>query len=113
MCALPRHTPADVRLPMCSPRGRSIETCSADIGYRMARALKSPLVLHGVAQQVYERARARYGDDAPSSMPAKLMEEDTGVQLQAPGFEGFTYQDRTSNWDRKLKGGRWKPRSKL
>lgn len=84
-----------------------------DIGYKMARALKSPLVLHGVAQQVYERARARYGDDAPSSMPAKLMEEDTGVKLQAPGYEGFTYQDRTSNWDRPLKGGKWKPRAKL
>ena len=84
-----------------------------DIGYSMARALKSPLVLHSVAQQVYERARARYGDDAPSSMPAKLMEEDCGIKLQAPGFEGFTYQDRTSNWDRQLKGGRWKPRSKL
>ena len=36
-----------------------------------------------------------------------------GVKLQAPGFEGFTYQDRTSNWDRPFKGGRWKPRSKL
>ena len=112
----------------------------------MARQLKSPLVLHSVAQQIYERARARYGDDAPSSMPAKLMEEDTGVsgaplglmgqthiftfpqfilgwccvryrgsqvKLQAPGFEGFTYQDRTSNWDRPLKGGKWVPRSKL
>ena len=56
---------------------------------------------------------ARYGDDAPSSMPAKLMEEDTGVRLQAPGFDGFTYQDRTSNWDRPLKGGRWTARSKL
>jgi 3-hydroxyisobutyrate dehydrogenase len=79
-----------------------------DIGYKLARALKSPLVLHGVAQQVYERARARYGDDAPSSLPAKLMEEDCGVKLQAPGFDGFTYQDRTSAWDRELKGGRWK-----
>eukprot|EP00613_Pedinella_sp_CCMP2098_P078570 CAMPEP_0171963580 /NCGR_PEP_ID=MMETSP0993-20121228/176398_1 /TAXON_ID=483369 /ORGANISM="non described non described, Strain CCMP2098" /LENGTH=283 /DNA_ID=CAMNT_0012612221 /DNA_START=69 /DNA_END=917 /DNA_ORIENTATION=- len=78
-----------------------------DIGYKMARALKSPLVLHSVAQQVYERARARYGDDAPSSMPAKLLEEDCGVTLQAPGFDGFTYQDRTSNWDRPLKGGTW------
>jgi 3-hydroxyisobutyrate dehydrogenase len=84
-----------------------------DIGYKMARALKTPLVLHGCAQQVYERARARYGDQAPSSMPAKLMEEDCGVKLQAPGYDGFTYQDRTSNWDRPLKGGRWKPRSKL
>ena len=44
---------------------------------------------------------------------AKLMEEDCGTKLQAPGYEGFTYQDRTSSWDRKLKGGRWKPRSKL
>jgi len=84
-----------------------------DIGYKMGRTLKSPLVLHSVAQQVYERARARYGDEAPSSMPAKLMEEDCHTHLQAPGFEGFTYQDRTSNWDRPLKGGRWKPRSKL
>ena len=88
-----------------------------DIGYKMARALNSPLVLHSVAQQVYERARARYGDDAPSSLPAKLMEEDCGVKLQADGFDGFTYQDRTSNWDRQLKttstGVRWKPRSKL
>lgn len=84
-----------------------------DIGYKMARDLKTPLVLHGVAQQVYERARARYGDDAPSSMPAKLMEEDCGTKLQAPGYDGFTYQDRTSSWDRALKGGRWKPRSKL
>lgn len=84
-----------------------------DIGYKMGRALKSPLVLHGLAQQIYERARAKYGDDAPSSMPAKLMEEDCGIKLQAPGFDGFTYQDRTSNWDRPLKGGRWKPRSKL
>ena len=84
-----------------------------DIGYKMARELKVPLVLHGAAQQMYERARARYGDDAPSSLPAKLMEEDCGVKMQAAGFEGFTYQDRTSNWDRPLKGGRWKPRSKL
>jgi len=84
-----------------------------DIGYKMARTLRTPLVLHGVAQQVYERARARYGDEAPSSMPAKLMEEDCGTHLQASGFDGFTYQDRTSAWDRPLKGGRWTPRSKL
>lgn len=85
-----------------------------DIGYQMARKLRSPLVLHAVAQQEYERARIRYGDDAPSSMPVKLLEEDTGVHLRAPGFDNFTYQDRTSNWDRKLKGGTgWKPRSKL
>ena len=81
-----------------------------DIGYKAARALKVPLLAHGVAQQVYERARARFGDDAPSSMPAKLMEEDCGVTLQAPGFDGFTYQDRTSNWDRKLKGSEGGPR---
>lgn len=84
-----------------------------DIGYKMARALKSPLVLHGVAQQVYERARARYGDEAPSSMPAKLMEEDCAEKLQAPGYEGFTYQDRTSNWDRPLKGAKRRLRAKL
>lgn len=130
------------RLPRASPGfdtdfALKLHCKDLDIGYKMARELKSPLVLHSVAQQVYERARARYGDHAPSSMPAKLMEEDTGVKLQAPGFDGFTYQDRcaassqpsrlarfshtfffcsphsTSNWDRKLKGGRWKPRSKL
>jgi 3-hydroxyisobutyrate dehydrogenase len=84
-----------------------------DIGYKMARALKVPLLAHAVAQQQYERARARYGDDAPSSLPAKLMEEDCGTTLRAPGFDGFTYQDRTSNWDRPLKGGKWKPRAKL
>ena len=46
-------------------------------------------------------------------MLASLLGAGLIQSLQAPGFDGFTYQDRTSNWDRPLKGGRWKPRAKL
>ena len=54
-----------------------------DIGYKMGRALKSPLVLHGVAQQIYERARCHW--------TASTMEEPKFDSLAHPNSTPSTY----------------------
>ncbi len=50
-----------------------------------------PIRLHDLVEEIYNEARVKYGDDAGSSHPPKLIEDDLGEQLQVDGFEDWTY----------------------
>ena len=62
-----------------------------NLGYELARKFKVPLELHAHAEQIYNRARVKFGDDVGSTSPAKLLEEDLNEPLQIDGFEDWTY----------------------
>ena len=48
----------------------------------LARSVGVPLEVSGAVEQVYRRARARYGDKAGECIPAKLYEDDTNTPLR-------------------------------
>ena len=52
----------------------------------MGRDFGVPLVVGGLVEQVFERARLEYGGSAWSPMVVKLLEDAVGVDLRAPGF---------------------------
>lgn len=62
-----------------------------NLGYELARKFKVPLELHSLAEQIYNRARFRYGDNVGSTSPAKLIEDDLNEPLQIDGFKDWTY----------------------
>lgn len=59
-----------------------------DLGFAMAygRDLGVPLALAGLTAESFDRARATYGGAAWSSMVVKLLEDEVGLDLRAPGF---------------------------
>jgi len=72
---------------------------SYDIGFTMDLALKDlgfalalgeehgvPLALAGLVEETFRQAHAAYGGDAWSSQVVKLLEDELGVDLRAPGF---------------------------
>lgn len=79
--------------------GQLILNGSYDIAFTMDLALKdlgfaremggefgSPLELAALVEGIFERAKAAYGGEAWSPMIAKLLEDETGTDLRAPGF---------------------------
>lgn len=62
-----------------------------NLGYDLARKFKVPTELHSHVEQIYNRARFRYGNDAGSSYPPKMLEDDLQEQLQIGGFENWAY----------------------
>ena len=62
-----------------------------NLGYDLARKFKVPTELHSHVEQIYNCARFRYGNDAGSSYPPKMLEDDLQEQLQIGGFENWTY----------------------
>lgn len=79
--------------------GQLILNGSYDIAFTMDLALKdlgfaremggefgSPLELASLVEGIFERAKAAYGGEAWSPMIAKLLEDETGTDLRAPGF---------------------------
>ena len=50
------------------------------------RELGVPLELAGLVEATFMRARERYGGSAWSSQVVKLLEDEVGVDLRAPGF---------------------------
>jgi 3-hydroxyisobutyrate dehydrogenase len=56
------------------------------IAQRLGRAFGVPLELAGLVEQIFQRARARYGGNAWSPMVVKLLEDALGTELRAPGF---------------------------
>ena len=50
------------------------------------RDLKVPLDLAGLTAETFDKARAAYGGTAWSSMVVKLLEDEVGPELRAPGF---------------------------
>jgi 3-hydroxyisobutyrate dehydrogenase len=79
--------------------GQLILNGSYDIGFTMDLALKDlglasdlardgdvPLALGALVERIFARARETYGGGAPSTMVVRLLEEDVGSDLRAPGF---------------------------
>ena len=59
----------------------------ANLAYQLARQVGVPLELGGLVEQVFARARRRYGDQAWSTQVVKLLKDDLGTDLRAPGYE--------------------------
>ncbi|XP_066929206.1 2-hydroxy-3-oxopropionate reductase-like [Clytia hemisphaerica] len=57
----------------------------------IARQYNVPIELMSHVQQMYNRALAMYGPDAPCYSPAKIVEDATGVRLQDEGFKNWEY----------------------
>jgi 3-hydroxyisobutyrate dehydrogenase len=68
--------------------GFTIDLACKDIGFASAlgRELGVPLELAAHVERQFARARERYGGDAWSPMVVKLLEDELGTDLRAPGF---------------------------
>lgn len=62
-----------------------------NLGYNLARTHSVPMPLHGLVEQIYNQARFKYGDEAGSSHPAKLMPDALNDTLKIEGFDNWTY----------------------
>jgi len=62
-----------------------------NLGYELARKFNVPTELHAHAEQIYNRARVKLGDDVGSTSPARMLEEDLNESLQIDDFEDWTY----------------------
>lgn len=83
--------------------GVPIMTGSYDYGFTLALAMKDmqlamqlaaehkvPLEMGGLVQQILQRGIARYGDKFWSTGIVKLLEDDMGIPLRAPGYKTET-----------------------
>ncbi|EDO49364.1 predicted protein [Nematostella vectensis] len=61
------------------------------LGREIATSNDSPLELLGLTEDIYRRAMEKYGKDVGSSFPAKMLEDDTGISQQQPGWEKWSY----------------------
>ena len=68
-----------------------LHTKDLNLGYELSRELGVPIMLHGLVEQIYNRARLRYGNDVGSSHPPKLLEDELNESLQTSGFDDWTY----------------------
>lgn len=61
------------------------------LGENIAQRLGIGIPLNAAAHKVYEEARIKYGNNAPSSLPPKLMEDALNEPLQTGGFDEWSY----------------------
>jgi 3-hydroxyisobutyrate dehydrogenase len=68
--------------------GFTMDLACKDLGlaHELGRAFGVPLELAGLVEQIFLRARARYGGNAWSPMVVRLLEDALGTELRAPGF---------------------------
>jgi 3-hydroxyisobutyrate dehydrogenase len=68
--------------------GFTMDLACKDAGFALefGRRFGVPLRLAGVMEQIFIEGRAKYGGDAWSSMIVKLLEDEVGTPLRAPGF---------------------------
>jgi 3-hydroxyisobutyrate dehydrogenase len=68
--------------------GFTMDLAAKDLGFAldMGREYGVPLELAGLVERTFERAREQYGGAAWSSQVVKLLEDELGVDLRAPGF---------------------------
>ena len=59
-----------------------------DLGFvtELGRNLEVPLQLATLVEQMFTASRERYGGDAWTAHVVKMMEDDAGETLRAPGF---------------------------
>lgn len=95
--------------------GVPIMTGSFDYGFTMALAMKDmkltekiaaengvPLLMGGLATQILQRGIAKYGGEAWSTGIGRLLEDEMGIPLRAPGYETGT---RWAHYEKKEKPG--------
>ena len=83
--------------------GVPIMTGSFDYGFTMELAMKDqklvekiaaqnnvPLMMGGLATQILQRGIAKYGEKAWSTGIGRLLEDEMGIDLRAPGYETDT-----------------------
>ena len=68
-----------------------LHTKDLNLGYELSRSLGAPIMLHGLVEQIYNRARLKYGNQVGSSCPPKLQEDELQESLQREGFDDWTY----------------------
>ncbi|MEM7017619.1 MAG: NAD(P)-dependent oxidoreductase [Pseudomonadota bacterium] len=91
--------------------GVPIMTGSFDYGFTMALAMKDqkivekiaaengvPLLMGGLATQMLQRGISKYGPQAWSTGIGRLLEDELGIELRAPGYETGT---RWADYDKK------------
>ena len=59
----------------------------ANLAYELARQVGAPLEVGGLVEQIFARARSKYGDEAWSTQVVKLLEDDLGTDLRSPGYD--------------------------
>ena len=62
-----------------------------NLGYELGRKFNVPIELLGHAEQIYNRARYKFGNEVGSTSPAKLLQDELNEPLQVDGFEDWTY----------------------
>ena len=68
--------------------GFNMDLALKDLGFAMefARQFEVPLDLAALTEQTFRRGRAVYGGQAQSTQIVKLLEDQLGTDLRAPGF---------------------------
>jgi 3-hydroxyisobutyrate dehydrogenase len=68
--------------------GFTMDLALKDLGFAadLGRDLGVPLELAALVEATFQRAREQYGGSAWSSQVVKLLEDELGVELRAPGF---------------------------
>ena len=71
--------------------GFSLALACKDLGLTMKHARKHgvPLELGALIEQIFVRAKKKYGESANSTQAVKLLEDAMNVYLRAPGYEDF------------------------
>ena len=65
----------------------ALQAKDAHLAYELGREVGVPLEMGGLVEQIIQRARRRYGDEAWSTQIVKLLEDDLGVELRASGYD--------------------------
>jgi hypothetical protein len=62
----------------------------SDIGQRAGLGPEH-LEVFTLVEEIYNRARVKYGEDGGSSLPAKLLQDELDESLSVAGFEQWKY----------------------
>jgi len=68
--------------------GFTMALANKDLGFALAfgQAFDVPLALAGLTQEIFQQATEQYGEHAWSTQVVKLLEDELGTDLRAPGF---------------------------
>ena len=75
--------------------GFTMDLACKDLGFarEFGRAFGVPLELAGLVDEIFQRARERYGGEAWSPRVVKLLEDELGTELRATGFPAVLTSD--------------------
>jgi len=72
---------------LCKHFTIALQAKDANLAYELGHQLGVPLEMGGLVEQIIQRARRKYGDNAWSTQIVKLLEDDLGVDLRATGYD--------------------------